>query len=369
MEVKNAGVFSPYINLVFADQQNLSVNITIIVPLSLKSAASEVEIHQVFESRISALIRDVTSFIENNIDQKPIENKIETQSETKFAYYDDLPSVDAWDNDDKEAIEGKVAEPTVIGFKKKEKREYNKSIEYNTGHIEVSCEECGELVKKSRLSYHIQKHHKELCLNCGKYFTQTYYKYKHYYKCNNLPNPNYPDEEEGSHICQHCGKEFKMKVHLDTHVKYVHKEEEFMCHLCDFKSKIQYQLKIHISRRHTKNAEVTCDICNKTYANNLQLKQHHRKKHSGRAIEMTSCETCGKEFRTLYLQKHIDKVHAPKKYHCQQCDYKAGTSYNLKLHVNKMHLGLKEIPKESCPHCDVVTTNLKHHIAQYHPCL
>ena len=279
MNFEKSEAFSPFINLVFADQPNLSVNITIIVPLSLKSSASEVDIHQVFQARISALIRDVTSFIENNVDQKPLDNKIEIKnhSETKFlqesfSYLDDLPPADVLDNNDSEDIGDNGVKPTVIGFKRKEKKENR--LEYKTGHIEISCETCGEIVKKSKLHNHIQKHHtpKELCLNCGKYFTQSYYNTKHFYKCNNLPNPKYPEEEEGSHICQHCGKEFKFKVYLDNHVKYVHREETFMCSQCDFKCKVEYQLKIHIRRRHTKYAEVKCEICHKTYANTLQLK-------------------------------------------------------------------------------------------------
>ena len=82
---------------------------------------------------------------------------------------------------------------------------------------------------------------------------------------------------------------------------------------------------------------------------------------------MINCEECGKQIRKVSYKSHIKKVHGERRHACHLCSYKAQSSYNLKLHISKSHLGLKEIPKEKCQYCDVVATNIPLHMKDHHP--
>ena len=52
-------------------------------------------------------------------------------------------------------------------------------------------------------------------------------------------------------ICQLCGKSFKIRAHVKTHVESVH----------------------------STGAQVPCEICSKMFKNNESLKTHYRVKH------------------------------------------------------------------------------------------
>ena len=55
------------------------------------------------------------------------------------------------------------------------------------------------------------------------------------------------------------------------------------------------------------------------------------------------CEICGMEMSMKTMKNHMRNVHQElvkkmeRKYSCSQCEYKATSIYNMKLHVNKMH--------------------------------
>ena len=83
--------------------------------------------------------------------------------------------------------------------------------------------------------------------------------------------------------------------------------------------------------------------------------------------EMGNCDICGKEMRKVRILRHKKDVHFERKYPCLQCNYRAINSFNLRLHVSKSHLGIKDLVKEQCQYCDVQTTNLERHVRIQHP--
>ena len=194
-------------------------------------------------------------------------------------------------------------------------------------------------------------------------------------------------KEPTSPICQECGKVFANFPCLKSHMNNVHAEKIYSCEKCDYKSGSAPSLKAHLKNVHG-SKEFMCEQCDfATSAKGALLK--HLKTHSKRVFqtcplcgkevivmsqhmtlhesERGNCDICGKEMKMSQIKKHKKTVHEERRYPCTQCSYKASDSYNLKLHVHKSHLGIKDLPKEQCPHCDIQSTSLAKHIKIYHP--
>ena len=78
------------------------------------------------------------------------------------------------------------------------------------------------------------------------------------------------------------------------------------------------------------------------------------------------CITCHKKFASVQQMKaHNHKVHFGKNHICDFCDYRTYSSFNLRLHLSKMHNA--PALKAECPVCQVKTNSLDWHIRVVHP--
>ena len=222
------------------------------------------------------------------------------------------------------------------------------------------------------------------CPLCNKNVIYGVFLYMHYYKCSNWTIPGSEKKRakyeasmdrqnallEEPTACSECDKMFFTKLSLKCHMRHHElqkvQKEVFHCDKCEFKTVRIHTLKLHKISRHTAAVYVTCELCGTKLKNSpAVLRQHKMYRHSNH--EMINCEECGKQIRKVSYKSHIKKVHGERKHACHLCSYKAQSSYNLKLHISKSHLGLKEIPKEKCQYCDVVATNIPLHMKDHHP--
>ena len=110
-----------------------------------------------------------------------------------------------------------------------------------------------------------------------------------------------------------CGKKFKIRKNMKTHVRLTHNGKRFKCDGCDKMFFSQANLERHQDQVHGRNEKVPCNVCNKTFKNNEYLLTHLEKcgKHK--------CDICNESFYTGgKLRFHIKKEHEPKvtKVHC-----------------------------------------------------
>ena len=214
-----------------------------------------------------------------------------------------------------------VDNPTVINIKKTKKPRWR-----------VSCKTCGE-----RLSKRAFKNHDQVCSPSNPFSTE--------------PIP-----------CDECGLSFTKKSYLRNHKIRVHSQAQLFCDKCDYVATNRLAYNKHLQRIHSKTRKLfTCDLCGKTLFSSNKAK-HMLNYHETR--ELSSCQLCGAQ--VLDIKAHMRRKHE-KSHQCPHCSYKAGTTFNLKLHVNKVHLGMKEFEKFTCPHCNVQTMNLEIHIRNQHP--
>ena len=238
----------------------------------------------------------------------------------------------------------------------------------------IACEQVptGPIVSKRRLT-------KVICPICNKKQTFQFFESEHYYRCSNWTAPGSEiirakyekkmKKLEEPIACSECGQTFSTDNSLKSHYFRFHQTDHpeiFQCDKCEFKTASKYTLKGHMIRLHTTSTYVTCELCGcKLKSAGRSLAIHMKLVHTDH--EMIKCEECGKQLKKIQYKSHIKKVHSERKHSCHLCSYKAQSSYNLKLHIHKSHLGLKEIPKEKCQYCEVVATNMPLHMKTHHP--
>ena len=217
------------------------------------------------------------------------------------------------------------------------------------------------------------------CPLCGKKFQARFFVDRHYYICSNWTVPGSEEKRRLYELslqkrkeldpvtCEECGKVLANHMVLKNHIRNVHNPDNIFhhCDKCEYKCSLKSLLKQHIFSRHSIPEYLTCHICGDKLKSKHELRVHHKFKHE--VQEMVKCEICGKEIRKVNYQSHKLKAHGEKKHACDLCSYRTTTKFNLKLHVSKSHMGLKDLPKSKCQYCDVETTNLPYHMGVHHP--
>ena len=138
-------------------------------------------------------------------------------------------------------------------------------------------------------------------------------------------------------MCQHCGKKFYSKHHLNEHVAAIHEksknfkclkcektfptkksrwlhskyheEKKFECDICFKKFAFKTILNTHVAGVHG-DTKFGCDRCDKTFSHKQNLKAHIKMVHEGIQRQHFDCQFCNKSFRSKsLLQNHIESTH------------------------------------------------------------
>ncbi|CAH1117282.1 unnamed protein product [Phaedon cochleariae] len=154
--------------------------------------------------------------------------------------------------------------------------------------------------------------------------------------------------------CLDCGETFLFWKPLTSHLWRYHNinMELFSCDKCEYKTYSLAKLNNIHKFIHSDDKSFLCDICNKAFKNNKQMR-NHKLTHKDKAIH--SCEECSKTFGDKrQLRSHMDVVHKKlRPFLCNFCGYKGSSRSSLKMHV-RQHTGEKPF---SCSACSYTTSD------------
>ena len=106
--------------------------------------------------------------------------------------------------------------------------------------------------------------------------------------------------------CTKCGEIFdtgrEQKIHVYTH-SYTSEAKMIKCKNCDFETKSEYTIEVHVAKCRTKNFE--CGLCEETFVKEVDLEIHLR------TCETYECSNCWKRMKNLSdIKNHIETEHA-----------------------------------------------------------
>lgn len=113
--------------------------------------------------------------------------------------------------------------------------------------------------------------------------------------------------DEFKYDCDHCGKKFKVKTNLRSHMG-IHENVQHMCDLCGKFFPSSSALYHHRRVKHINTYNFICSICNFKSVSQANLDNHVRDNHDPN--NPFKCKDCGQQFKVKrYLLKHQKRVH------------------------------------------------------------
>ena len=113
------------------------------------------------------------------------------------------------------------------------------------------------------------------------------------------------------YACETCGRNFTSDRLRKRHVLRRHTIKEIFCDLCEKSFAENWQMKVHISEVHENNTRVNCKECGKSFARQNDLRIH-MSSHTGE--RRYQCKMCDSNFtKQKSLRKHVIENHEPSK--------------------------------------------------------
>ncbi|KAJ8923938.1 hypothetical protein NQ315_006714 [Exocentrus adspersus] len=163
--------------------------------------------------------------------------------------------------------------------------------------------------------------------------------------------------------CNECGEKYLFWKPLTSHLWRLHRIDMdlYSCDKCEYKSFSLAKLNNIHKLIHSEVRAFLCDICNKSFKNSKQLR-NHKMTHKNKSHLLHICEGCSKTFTDRrQLKIHMDVVHKKiRPYLCSYCGYKGSSRSSLKMHI-RQHTGEKPFSCESCSYTTSDHNSLRRH--------
>lgn len=277
--------------------------------------------------------------LEKSEDEEEDEDEeVEEVSEEEFLDSDFEAKPDVDDNEEGgKKRKKKYFECTKCSKKFVKEERLGNHMRIHEGLKPFPCSQCHRAyMKLANLNLHIKESHRlngeKLVIpctheGCDKTFDKRHSLLAHLrYKHSNKVRPI------RTYICETCGKTFKTSWSLKEH-KYLHLGEE------------SYPYK--------------CDQCQKRFIAQKAFKEHLLR-HSG--IKNFECQYCGMRKTTAReLRTHLNYHTKEKQWPCPLCPSVFNAKGNLKLHNDRVHLGIKNYNCQYCDQSFSKSETLKHH--------
>ncbi|PIK47272.1 putative zinc finger protein [Apostichopus japonicus] len=291
---------------------------------------------------------------------------------------------DDWDKS--KGVEGHDADPSGDEVEKPVKRKKKKkSLPVEIENADVAdevigltseiykpfpCEFCAEIFRsfKQRSDHRLQEHENEIlkCKECEKLFPlNKFWLYqRHCQTHERAKKAKARRRPEGELVCNICGTSVTTAACLSIHIQHlhpeaVHIEKPFRCAECGKVFRTKYLLKSHIGLVHTDEKPFSCSVCGKGFKTKRYLEMHLRV-HTGE--KPFGCRFCDKCFRTNAGRRKHERIHTKERpYKCQYCDKDYYTKISMLEHTTSAHTQDRPLMCEICGKTFVHRASLRQH--------
>ncbi|XP_045204445.2 zinc finger protein 729-like [Mercenaria mercenaria] len=169
-------------------------------------------------------------------------------------------------------------------------------------------------------------------------------------------------------ICDICQKQFGYNWDLKRHREQVHAEASYICHICSKAYKVKKSFDEHLKSHEAGYVKSVypCPQCEKSFSAKQVLENHIKIKHLGmkqKEKQKYLCQTCGAEFYHKYsYQSHMNKHAGLMPYNCDICGKAFASEHSVKEH-QITHRDTREFHCHICPKSFKTSSALNAHVA------
>ncbi|KAM4836486.1 zinc finger protein 142 isoform 1-T1 [Thomomys bottae] len=142
-------------------------------------------------------------------------------------------------------------------------------------------------------------------------------------------------KEERKYLCPECGYKCKwvnqLKYHMTKHTGL----KPYRCPECEYRTNRADALRVHQETRHREARTFMCEQCGKAFKTRFLLRTHLRKHSEAKPYV---CNVCHRAFRWAAGLRHHALTHTDRHpFFCRLCSYKAKQKFQVVKHVRRHH--------------------------------
>ncbi|KAM4697478.1 zinc finger protein 142 [Rhinophrynus dorsalis] len=235
-----------------------------------------------------------------------------------------------------EAEEGSLCCP-FCSFSCRHQLVYDHHVKSHGGTRVYKCSDCDYTTKnKQKITWHSRIHTGEKPYKC----------HLCTYACADPSRLKYHmriHKDEKKYLCPECGYKCKwvnqLKYHMTKHTGL----KPYQCKECDYCTNRADALRIHRETRHRELRSFICEQCGKAFKTRFLLNTH-LKKHSDEKPYI--CNVCQRGFRWPAGLRHHYLTHTNQHpFFCQYCSYRAKQKFQVVKHIQRHHPDNPDIAK------------------------